>query len=604
VTLILFFSGNKYCSGKLSFLRTILILIISSLFAFTPLRAQTPSFTWVRSVHSIIDESSTDVAADPVSGDVVMVGSWGSQSLSAFFGASGWAPADFTVSYGNIDGFVAKYTSAGNLVWAFKIGGANSDYVNAVDIDNAGNIYITGTVGVGGPINFSGTAYSIPDNTIPSNPGGTDSFVAKYSSAGLLQWIKYSDGVAGDFVSYDVSVNNSSVYISGSGFGSAKFDPVTFNCNKGGKDVFVARFDLSGTIQWVAIAGSASDDFGNTLIADNSHVYLTGDYLGATLNIYDKTGTSVAILNNTSTSKEDIFFISYSMDGSLNWAKNIGSVQDDQALGLAQDNDYIYMTGGISNGASFPAYSGNPVVATAKKDLFISSFSKSTGNTIWVITVPCNANNDELGTDLELSSTGKIYVTGYFKSVISFPGPTVLSATGSDDIFIACYTNGGSFVWAKRAGAGGQDFGNGIAVDVLDNIFVSGFYNGDATFDLITVPDDNSSANIFLAKIEVPCTDAVGGTAVAGSGSICQGSSTTITVSGYQGTITWQSSPAGLGTWSNLPGETLPLLTVTPLVNTDYRAFLSSGTCLSAYSNIVPVSVLANSVADAGSGGN
>src|SRR5450759_462884 len=59
-----------------------------------------------------------------------------------------------------------------------------------------------------------------------------------------------------------------------------------------------------------------------------------------------------------------------------------------------------------------------------------------------------------------------------------------------------------------------------------------------ATFDLITVHDDNSSVNIFLAKIEVPCTDAVGGTAVVGSNSICRGSSTTITLSGYQGTIT------------------------------------------------------------------
>jgi gliding motility-associated-like protein len=48
----------------------------------------------------------------------------------------------------------------------------------------------------------------------------------------------------------------------------------------------------------------------------------------------------------------------------------------------------------------------------------------------------------------------------------------------------------------------------------------------------------------------------------------------------------------------------LPILTVTPLINTDYRAYLTSGTCLSAYSNVITIQVFTIPVTNAGSGSN
>ena len=418
----------------------------------------------------------------------------------------------------------------------------------------------------------------------------------------MLQWIRYSDGVAGDFASFDVSVDNYSVYITGSGVGPAKFDPVTFNCNQGGKDAFVAKFDLNGNIDWVSVAGSSSTDFGHSLVTDNDNVYITGDFRGSILNIYDKSGVLAQSLTNAGSAKEDIFILSYTSSGSVNWAKQIASSAWEYSGSMTHNADHLFITGSFTNPANFPGYTGNPVSGGTGISIFTCSVSKSTGNADWVKTA--DADYNEMGNGIAIGPSGNVYVTGYFGGTLTFPGPVLLTTPGVEGLFTACYNAIGEFIWAKKAISNETVHGNGIAVDLQENIYTSGYYIKLATFDLITVPDDNSSVNIFLAKIEVPCTDAVGGTAVVGSNSICRGSSTTITLSGYQGTITWQSSPAGLGTWSNLPGETLPLLTATPLVNTDYRAYLTSGTCLSAYSNIVHVSVLANSVANAGSGGN
>ncbi|MBK8685173.1 MAG: hypothetical protein IPN26_09310 [Bacteroidetes bacterium] len=49
-------------------------------------------------------------------------------------------------SSGSTDVFVAKYTSAGQLLWAFKIGQSNRDGAMRIKINNAGEVLVTGFV--------------------------------------------------------------------------------------------------------------------------------------------------------------------------------------------------------------------------------------------------------------------------------------------------------------------------------------------------------------------------------------------------------------------------------------------------------------------------
>lgn len=88
----------------------------------------------------------------------------------------------------------------------------------------------------------------------------------------------------------------------------------------------------------------------------------------------------------------------------------------------------------------------------------------------------------------------------------------------------------------------------------------------------------------------------VGGVATPSVSSICSGNITTINLSGQTGNIQWQTNASG--TWQDIPGQTgtsytTPNLTVT----TSYRAIVTSGTCSSAMSNTVTISVVPSSVA-------
>ncbi|HNQ69584.1 MAG TPA: T9SS type A sorting domain-containing protein, partial [Bacteroidales bacterium] len=85
----------------------------------------------------------------------------------------------------------------------------------------------------------------------------------------------------------------------------------------------------------------------------------------------------------------------------------------------------------------------------------------------------------------------------------------------------------------------------------------------------------------------------VGGTASANpSTAICAGETADLSVSGYTGSIQWQTNASG--SWANIPGATSNTYTTPQLpVTTSYQAVVTNGVCSSsANSNIITVTVI------------
>lgn len=82
--------------------------------------------------------------------------------------------------------FVVKYNPDGKPVWAIQGGGPSGDFGEALTLDAAANIYVTGT--------FIGNAIFGTTKLTGSNNGSKDRqvFVAKYDSNGILQWVEQS----------------------------------------------------------------------------------------------------------------------------------------------------------------------------------------------------------------------------------------------------------------------------------------------------------------------------------------------------------------------------------------------------------------------------
>jgi hypothetical protein len=95
------------------------------------------------------------------------------------------------------------------------------------------------------------------------------------------------------------------------------------------------------------------------------------------------------------------------------------------------------------------------------------------------------------GTVLTHDSKGNIYVSGVFSSTVDFdPGAAIrtLTSVGNSNIFLAKYDTLGNYVWAKRFGNGGTQFGSliessdGITVD-SSGIYLTGKFRGTVDFD-------------------------------------------------------------------------------------------------------------------------
>ncbi|MHA1776872.1 MAG: SBBP repeat-containing protein [Promethearchaeota archaeon] len=120
-------------------------------------------------------------------------------------------------------------------------------------------------------------------------------------------------------------------------------------------------------------------------------------------------------------------------------------------------------------------------------------------------------SDEDFGFDIAVDNLGNSYITGYFKGTVDFdpgPGREVYTANGDGDTFLSKFNSNGEFEWTRTWG-GSQDYeyenydsGEGVAVDTLGNIYVTGYYWGFVDFDPGPGEDYHGSQDIdaFLSK--------------------------------------------------------------------------------------------------------
>ncbi|MBL8812685.1 MAG: hypothetical protein JNM43_21145 [Planctomycetaceae bacterium] len=169
--------------------------------------------------------------------DITIDGSGNVFTTGYFYGTADFDPGDGTTnltSAGEADAFVSKLDSAGNIVWAKRLGGDSDDGGNGIAVDVSGNAHISGY--------FRGAAGF--GTTILTSAGVDDIFVCKLDGAGNVAWAKRMGGTSGD-IALGVTVDGSgNVYTTGYFEGTADFDPgvgVTNLTNAGTSDGFVSK---------------------------------------------------------------------------------------------------------------------------------------------------------------------------------------------------------------------------------------------------------------------------------------------------------------------------------------------------------------------------
>jgi gliding motility-associated-like protein len=256
----------------------------------------------------------------------------------------------------NMDLFLLKYDSFGNVLWAKGIDGNGSELIKGLSTDPTGNVYITGY--------FNGTSISF-DSQILNNASKdqTDVFIAKYSPNGNVLWAQRAGGIGSDSGN-SISVDKDGNAYVGGDFTSATFQigtKVISNPYKMDK-CFLAKYDASGNVIWARsstntntggdkICSVVADGFGN--------VYGIGKFTSQTQSFGGNTlwNSSYNVYNQPSYNPFDYpfdpptdgFMSKYDSNGNVIWLHNTAEyVVDAGHVNCVDKDGNMFFTGDFS----------------------------------------------------------------------------------------------------------------------------------------------------------------------------------------------------------------------------------------------------------------
>ncbi len=93
---------------------------------------------------------------------------------------------------------------------------------------------------------------------------------------------------------------------------------------------------------------------------------------------------------------------------------------------------------------------------------------------------------DDGGYSVVADKLGNVYTSGIFTGTVDFDpgtGTSYLTSAGGGDVFISKLDSAGNFIWAKSVGGSSTDYGYSLALDSLENIYVTGIFSGTADFN-------------------------------------------------------------------------------------------------------------------------
>jgi hypothetical protein len=449
------------------------------------------------------------------------------------------------------------------------LGGTSSDYIRGIDVDSAGNIYVTG-------VTSSDDIAGVPG----TSNGNTAIFAAKLdATASAVAWVTYLDGREGE-QGRDIAVDQSGrVWVVG--YTASSNFPTTSDAYQpafgGFYDLIAVQLNgANGVVQYSTFFGFSDLDEGNGVAVDaNGNVYITGQldqnqvlalkfspehallygvqFGGDGLDkgndiavdasgrayITGRTGgiaeNNFDVVNGMQTScarysqfecSDDAFVSILNAEGtSLDYSSYLGGGGDpgrtagtDEGHAIAVDGAGNIYVAGTTNSESFPV--ANPFQAqlggsNALSDGFIAKLAPAGDDFVFSTYVGGKFSDDLLALDVDES--GNLTVVGYTNSP-DFPTANALQPdliTGGncgsyfcEDVFITQFDANGALTFSSYLGGIVEDYGYALTVH-NGKVFLAGntYSSGFPTTAGVVQPMKLPSWDGFVSKISLSAAE-------------------------------------------------------------------------------------------------
>lgn len=455
--------------------------------------AEMPAIRWASRAGGMGQDFGTAISVDK-EGNTYTCGYFRGQARFDEYALAGKGEADI---------FVAKHDRVGKLVWVRQVGGSADEFARAVVNDAEGNCYVTGT--------FQSPTVDFGGEIVKRN-SDSEIFLAKFDPNGKVLWVRQAGG-GGSGSGNGVAIGpDGYVYMAGYFMGDTTFEDLTLK-NAGFNDIFIARYDANGELDWVRQIGGQGDDVASAIAVDaQGNSYVVGAFEDDVRFSRNTTLSSAGLM--------DSFVAKFDNTGRTVWAQRSGGPNTDIAYSVGLDpHGNVLVAGGFNGTESYASemrlhaafrsrkgthigsFSGKGLKSEGGSDVFVSKYDQR-GILTWVRTFGGNKiGAPEAGYGLAVDGSGHTHVTGTFAGKCLF-GNNTLFSMGIADVFIAELDREGRVIWARQVGAAYSEplAGHGIAVDRGGNSYVIGYFRGNITFG-DTVLKSQGDTDIFVLKV-------------------------------------------------------------------------------------------------------
>jgi hypothetical protein len=293
-------------------------------------------------------------------------------------------------------------------------------------------------------------------------------------------------------------------YVSGAYNGTTTIEGISVP-SIGNRDIFLAKYNSCGQIQWVTRGGSSGDQ---DYAGDGSHgiatdaagnVYIVGRYnqaftfYGANATTFSAPWTSTSNGNH-----QDGFLVKLNSSGQVVWGASLRGTSNDGFVGVAVDGEGNPVVTGGFNGccpSSFAVTIFGPNGSVGVNSFGINYGSgivakfDTNGNILWKAAV---YNRDTGLGSLAIDAANNIYLTASFRSWNNGTAAQFIDASGANNslfnpgiglAYLVKLNASGNWQWGTTFGNVGDGVGSltagaDVAVDASGNPWVVGYFRG------------------------------------------------------------------------------------------------------------------------------
>ena len=290
--------------------------------------------------------------------------------------------------------FFARFNLLGQLEWAKSISGGGLKELSDLTVLPNGNIIIAG---------FFSDSLILDSDTLFTD-AEVSSMMICYTETGQLKWVESIGGTGQVQLKAIASSDNGDIYVTGWYDNQlALADTIIFS-NTSDRDVFIARYSLSGQPIWLEKAGGVFDEEPTAIAVDKMGYPVIVGFLVGRMTINGQINIESADGN------ADGFILRYQPTGKLAWARILTGDQLQAVTTLTTGRNGIFLAGEFQENVSI---NEKRQEAEGLYDTFIAHLDDF-GNTLWFESF--SSKNLLLPTTIALSSSNTaLWMGGSFK---------------------------------------------------------------------------------------------------------------------------------------------------------------------------------------------